>query len=93
VVGMAATPDGGGYWLVSANGGVYAFGDAMFAGSLPGVGVMSSSVVGMAATPDGGGYWLVSANGGVYAFGDAPFFGSAGALRLQAPVVAMAVAP
>ncbi len=32
--GIAATPDGGGYWLVAADGGVFTFGDATFAGSL-----------------------------------------------------------
>jgi len=26
VVGMAPTPDGGGYWLVASDGGVFAFG-------------------------------------------------------------------
>jgi len=30
---MAATPDGHGYWLVDANGRVYVFGDAAYAGS------------------------------------------------------------
>jgi len=30
---MGATPDGGGYWLVGADGGVFAFGDARFFGS------------------------------------------------------------
>ena len=40
--------------------------------------------------PDlGAGYWEVGADGGVFALG-APFAGSAGALRLAAPVVAMA---
>ena len=33
IVGMAATPDGGGYWLVAGDGGVFTFGDAAFAGS------------------------------------------------------------
>ena len=28
IVGMAATPDGQGYWLVASDGGVFAFGDA-----------------------------------------------------------------
>ncbi len=28
IVGMAVTPDGGGYWLVASDGGVFAFGDA-----------------------------------------------------------------
>jgi len=30
---MAATPDGGGYWLVAQDGGIFAFGDAGFDGS------------------------------------------------------------
>ena len=30
IVGMAATPDGDGYWLVASDGGVFAFGDAGF---------------------------------------------------------------
>jgi len=30
---MARTPDGHGYWLVGADGGVFAFGDAGFHGS------------------------------------------------------------
>ena len=28
IVGMAATPDGGGYWLVGSDGGIFAYGDA-----------------------------------------------------------------
>ena len=32
IVGMAATPDGQGYWLVASDGGVFAFGDAGFHG-------------------------------------------------------------
>ncbi len=32
VVGIAATPDGRGYWLVAADGGVFNFGDARFYG-------------------------------------------------------------
>jgi hypothetical protein len=30
VVGIAATPDGGGYWLVASDGGIFSFGDAPF---------------------------------------------------------------
>ena len=36
VVGMAATPDGKGYWLVASDGGVFTFGDAQFYGSTGG---------------------------------------------------------
>jgi len=43
---MAATPDGGGYWLVARTGGVYAFGDASYYGA-PDVEV--TDIVGMAA--------------------------------------------
>ena len=67
---MAATPDGGGYWLVASDGGVFSFGDATFHGSTGGM-TLNKPIVGMAATPDGGGYWLVASDGGVFSFGDA----------------------
>jgi hypothetical protein len=35
VVGMQATPTGAGYYLVSRDGGVFAFGDAIYDGSIP----------------------------------------------------------
>ncbi len=76
-VGIAPTPDGNGYWLAQAGGGVFSYGDAHFYGSLPGEGVVPSApIVGIAATPDGKGYWLVGADGGVFSFGDAEFHGS-----------------
>lgn len=34
IVGMAATPTGKGYWLVSADGGIFSFGDAEFHGNV-----------------------------------------------------------
>lgn len=34
IVGMAATPTGKGYWLVGADGGVFAFGDAVMLGNV-----------------------------------------------------------
>jgi L,D-peptidoglycan transpeptidase YkuD (ErfK/YbiS/YcfS/YnhG family) len=33
IVGMAAAPGGGGYWLVASDGGIFSFGDAAFYGS------------------------------------------------------------
>jgi hypothetical protein len=83
---MAATPDSQGYWLVGVDGGVFAFGDAQFYGSLPSAHIAQSDIVGIAATPDGRGYWLVGADGGVFAFGDAQFYGSLpGELGMPAP--------
>ena len=70
IVGMAATPDGNGYWLVASDGGVFAFGDARFYGSTGSL-HLNKPIVGMAAAPDGGGYWLVASDGGVFAFGSA----------------------
>ena len=92
VVGIAPTPDGGGYWLVAADGGVFSFGNARFYGSTGGQ-QLNAPVVGMAAAPDGGGYWLVAADGGVFSFGNARFYGSTGGQQLNAPVVGMAAAP
>jgi hypothetical protein len=92
VAAVAATSDGGGYWLAAADGGVFAFGDARFFGSEGGT-PLNAPVVGIASTPDGGGYWLAAADGGVFAFGDARFFGSEGATPLNVPVVGMAAAP
>ena len=34
IVGMASTPDGGGYWLVASDGGIFSFGDSAFDGSM-----------------------------------------------------------
>ena len=52
IVGMAATPDGGGYWLVASDGGIFSFGDAKFYGSMGGK-PLNKPVVGMAAAPTG----------------------------------------
>jgi hypothetical protein len=89
---MASTPSGRGYWLVAADGGVFAFGDAGFFGSM-GSTRLNSPITAMASTPSGRGYWLVAADGGVFAFGDAGFFGSMGGVALNSPVTAMASTP
>jgi N-acetylmuramoyl-L-alanine amidase len=58
VVGMTATHDGNGYWLVAADGGIFSFGDATYYGSGAATHT-TASAVGMAAVPGGGGYWIV----------------------------------
>jgi hypothetical protein len=92
VVGMAATPNGNGYWLVAADGGVFPFGAATFRGSAAAQ-PLSSPVVGMAATANGNGYWLVAADGGVFTYGDAGFFGSLVGPPLYQQAVGMAATP
>jgi ribosomal protein L24E len=92
VVGMSPTSDGLGYWLVAADGGIFAFGDAQFYGSMGGH-PLNRPITGMAVTPDGRGYWLVASDGGVFSFGDAPFYGSTGSLTLNKPIEAMVATP
>jgi Cu/Zn superoxide dismutase len=80
---------GQGYWLVAADGGVFAYGDARFFGS-PGNTTLNRPVTSMAATPSSQGYWLAASDGGVFAYGDAGFLGSLGGAPLNSPIVAMA---
>ena len=87
---MAPTPDGRGYWLVAADGGIFAFGDAALprldgrpAAQRPG------RRHGRPTRPALATGWS-AADGGIFAFGDAGFYGSTGSLALNAPVVGMA---
>ncbi len=91
-VGIAATPDGKGYWIVESDGGVFAFGDAAFYGSMGGQ-LLNRPVVGIAPTPDAKGYWLTATDGGVFGFGDATFAGSMGGQPLNRPVSGIAADP
>ena len=43
---MAAAPDGGGYWLVASDGGIFNYGSAGFFGSTGGM-TLNKPVVGM----------------------------------------------
>jgi hypothetical protein len=89
LVGVQATASGHGYWQVASDGGVFAFGDASFYGSMGGK-PLNKPVVGITATPTGHGYWEVASDGGVFAFGDASFYGSMGGKPLNGEMVAMA---
>ncbi len=88
----ASTTADQGYWLASADGGVFSEGDAGFYGSLGSL-HLQGPIVAMAAAPDGKGYWLAAMDGGVFAFGDAPFYGSMGGTPLNKPIVGMASTP
>jgi hypothetical protein len=92
--GIASSPTGKGFFMVSSNGGVVGCGDAQPIGGLTSE-TLNAPVVGMAATTDGKGYWLVASDGGVFAVGqgaggDALLYGSMGGTHLNQPVVGIA---
>jgi len=79
IVGMVPAIDDRGYFMVASDGGVFAFGDATFEGSCPGIiGGCSGPAVAVMPDASGHGYWLVTQTGHVYTFGDAPFLGAPG---------------
>ena len=63
IVGMVPSSDGGGYFMVASDGGVFAFGDAAFEGSCPGIGGCGGAAVAVAPDASGRGYWLITATG------------------------------
>ena len=81
----------GGYRLVAADGGVFAFG-LPFLGSTGGT-RLNQPMAATASTPSGRGYWMAGRDGGVFAFGDAGYFGSTGGIRLASPIAGMARTP
>ena len=87
----SVTPHSG-YWMVAGDGGIFAFGNAGFFGSMGGR-PLNKPIVGLAPTNDNQGYWEVASDGGIFAFGDAPFYGSMGGKPLNKPIVGMAVTP
>jgi hypothetical protein len=96
VVGIAGTPDGGGYFAVTSNGAVSTEGDARFDGDLLTLSppVKVNDVVAIAPTTDGRGYWLIGSDGGEFAFGDARYHGSLPGLGLHVgDVIGMVATP
>ena len=83
-VGGFATPNGGVFSLVFADGSVRP-GRAGDAFSLP----LNAGMTGGAIDPANDGYWEVGADGGVFSYG-APFHGSMGNTRLNQPVFSIA---
>ena len=71
VSGMAAMPDGEGYWLVTRRGIVYPFGKAAVHARIR----PARPVIGIVAAPNRG-YWLYTASGNVYPSAGAPYYGS-----------------
>ena len=79
-----------GYWMLSSDGHVYAFGAATkfgeSVGALPGR-------VDLVSTPTGAGYWVLTETGGIFAFGDAKYHGAPAPLAGGDRFVSLASTP
>jgi hypothetical protein len=81
-----------GYWMVSADGTVYRFGDARHHGDATPL-VKPDGTVDLAPTPSGNGYWVVDSAGKVVPFGDAKGLGSVNPSTLQSGETAVSLSP
>jgi hypothetical protein len=88
VTSAVRTANGGGYWVLLADGAVYAYGDALSHGDPLGSvgGIDPASAI--FSDADGGGYWVASADGAVFAYGDAPNDGSMAGSHLNGSIIA-----
>jgi hypothetical protein len=73
--------------MVASDGGIFAFGDADFHGSM-GRTRLNKPVVGMVRY--GNGYLMVGSDGGIFDFSNKPFLGSLAGRALAAPIVSVA---
>jgi hypothetical protein len=71
---IASTSTGEGYWTVTHDGAVGAFGDAQYAGGGFAPDVVTGEIVGIAGKGTDG-YWLLASDGGVLTFGSADYYG------------------
>jgi hypothetical protein len=79
----ATTSTRSGYWMVSADGEVHAFGDAVHYGDPHGT-LGRARAVHLEPTPDGKGYWILDDAGRIHPFGDAAALGDATTTALAA---------
>ncbi|MCP4960129.1 MAG: matrixin family metalloprotease [Actinomycetia bacterium] len=93
IIDGIALDDDLGYYMLGADGGIFAFGSAEFHDSIPGVlpGVSLDEPIAGLVPHETSGYWQVAGDGGLFAFGTAPFAGSVPqvipGVPLAAPVI------
>jgi hypothetical protein len=93
VVAIVADPATFGYFLIKSDGTVWDFQTPSF-GDLPFFGFHVNNIVGGAMTADGRGIYLVGSDGRVYVLsGNGVFQGDMSSIRLNAPIIGMAVDP
>ena len=82
-VNVVAANARSGYWMVSAEGRVYSFGDALHHGE-PRTQLGDATAADLEPTKSGNGYWVLDDTGRVFPYGDARWFGNANPTRLVA---------
>lgn len=70
------TPSGNGYWQVTVDGHVYAFGDAEYLHGPDDPHVAHAPITCVSAHPTAQGYWITAADGGVFPYGAAKYHGN-----------------
>ena len=80
---------GAGYWEVTADSVVHAFGTATFYGDMH-AHPLNAPLIGGVSASTANGYWLLGRDGGIFSFGSAHFYGSTGAMHLNKPINSMA---
>ncbi len=84
----SGTKWGRGYYEVTSDGAVHAFGAAKFYGDRFGQ-PLAAPLIGGESLSTGTGYWLLGRDGGIFTYGRAKFYGSTGGMRLDKPVNGM----
>ena len=72
VAALVSTPTGRGYWLVSCDGSVFHFGDAMSLGGVRAEMAHHGGAATAVAAAKGSGLWVVASDGTIAALGGAP---------------------
>ena len=78
---------GNGYYILLANGIVFAYGDAFPRGGPAGV-VGFDPASAIFTDTGGGGYWVTTSSGAVYTYGDTPNDGSMAGTSLNGSIIA-----
>ena len=93
IVGMAATPDGGGLLARRLRRRDLLLRRRPVLRLDRRASTSTSRSSAWRPRPTAAGYWLVASDGGIFSFGDARFYGSTGGIHLNQPVVGMAADP
>ncbi len=80
---ICRAPAGGGYWLLTKKGYIYAYGAAAYYGGASATGKTFSA---MSRRPQNDGYWLLATDGTVYGYGSAPVYTPNPVSGLQLPM-------